>query len=358
MVTSKNGIVKPLEVNQPEELVFMDGEALEQAELEPVEFIVEGLIPVGLTFLVSPPKYGKSWFSLDFCITVASGGRFLGFNCNQCGVLYLALEDSFQRLQDRQRKVLNGRSAPANFRASIKSRGLNDGLLEQLKGFLVKYPDTKVVVVDTFARIRGESKKGEGAYAADYREAGKVKSFADENKIAVVLVHHTRKNRDLGDVFANVSGTMGLLGAADTCLVLSRDKRTDKETKLSVTGRDVEQNDFQIEFGKDFRWRLLGTSEEIEERQRAERFNESLITKTVTRLLEQGNGEWEGTANELFQAGEYIVGRNISTSSTTLGKELGKMSSDFNELGYIEYRTVKGKNGNKIHRFKKACPFP
>ena len=60
---------------------------------------------------------------------------------------------------------------------------LATGLIEQLEGFVKTYPDTGLIVIDTFQRIRdGES---ESTYANDYREVVKVKALADRNKIAV-----------------------------------------------------------------------------------------------------------------------------------------------------------------------------
>ena len=41
----------------------------------PVEYVVPGLIPEGLTLLVAAPKVGKSWMVLDLAHAAATGGR-------------------------------------------------------------------------------------------------------------------------------------------------------------------------------------------------------------------------------------------------------------------------------------------
>jgi len=80
-------------------------EELDRTDLAPIKFIVSGLLPQGLAVLASPPKYGKSWFVLDLCLSVATGNDFIGRKTTPTDTLYLALEDSKNRLQGRIRKL-------------------------------------------------------------------------------------------------------------------------------------------------------------------------------------------------------------------------------------------------------------
>lgn len=142
---------------------------------------------------------------------------------------------------------------------------MGHGLIEQLTKFIEQNPQTKLIVIDTFAKIRADMRRSESAYTADYREAGQLKAFADAHKICVVLVHHTKKKHDISNVFANISGTQGLTGAADTMFVLSKENREDENTKLSITGRDIEMQDYRMNFNKECcRWHILGASDEME----------------------------------------------------------------------------------------------
>ena len=70
---------------------------------EPV-WAVPGILPVGLTLLAGAPKVGKSWLALQFAQAVASGGEVFGQHVEKGAVLYMALEDSGRRLQERMRK--------------------------------------------------------------------------------------------------------------------------------------------------------------------------------------------------------------------------------------------------------------
>lgn len=66
--------------------------------LEPVEYLVDGLLTPGLYILGGSPKVGKSWMALQLCLAVCGGKAFLGRKTQRSEVLYLALEDGPQRL--------------------------------------------------------------------------------------------------------------------------------------------------------------------------------------------------------------------------------------------------------------------
>lgn len=79
----------------------MDGETLLSQPLEAQPFLVSHLIPQGLHILGSAPKIGKSWLVLWMCLKIAMGEPIWNYETRQGTVLYLALEDSFERLQSR-----------------------------------------------------------------------------------------------------------------------------------------------------------------------------------------------------------------------------------------------------------------
>ncbi len=85
---------------RPPPTVFTAAELMAQ-DIPPVRWILPGILPEGLTILAGKPKMGKSWLALDLSVAVATGGKVLGLQVEQAGVLYLALEDTKRRLQDR-----------------------------------------------------------------------------------------------------------------------------------------------------------------------------------------------------------------------------------------------------------------
>jgi len=64
-----------------------------RTEYPAMRWIVEGLIPEGLTVLAGKSKAGKSWLLLQMALAVAKGQSFLGFNTVKTKAVYLALMD-------------------------------------------------------------------------------------------------------------------------------------------------------------------------------------------------------------------------------------------------------------------------
>ena len=325
---------------------------LQQKDIPPIKFIVDKLLSVGLNILASPPKYGKSWMVLALCLAVATGGRFLGYTTNQCGCLYLALEDSERHLKTRMNKLLAGKSAPPGFYFATTASPIDNGLFDELEDFLKKRPDTGLIVVDTLQRVRGASHGKEGAYAADYREMGALKAFADQHNIALLLVHHLRKMKDDGDPFNMISGTNGIMGAADTTMVLTKEKRGDSNATFSVVGRDVESSDTILQFNKDTcYWENLGDADWFAEQQARQEYQESPIVKTVKKLVEQSPEGWEGTAQQLLEAGRFIARTPLANNPKALSNKLRDMANLLLDNDGIVYERKSNGSGGGKHRF-------
>jgi RecA-family ATPase len=65
-----------------------------------------------------------------------------------------------------------------------------------------------MVVIDVFAKVRGNPPTGVAAYDADYAAVSRIKRVADTYGVAVLLVHHVRKQAS-EDFLSTVSGTHG-----------------------------------------------------------------------------------------------------------------------------------------------------
>lgn len=225
-------------------------------------WIIPGIIPAGLTLLAGRPKQGKSWLALGLCVAVASGGKALSaYEVKPGRALYLALEDNDRRLQQRLKIVLDGGKIPLAFQYCTDYKRADNGGIEDLDAWLTNYPDCRLVVIDTLAKIRKAASRIAGVYADDYAAIGPFKTLADRHGCAVVLIHHTRK-MGADDVFDSVSGSTGLTGAADTTIILKKD-RTRADAILHVTGRDVEEQELALKFDSRFcQFNLLGSAEE------------------------------------------------------------------------------------------------
>lgn len=286
-----------LAANLPAGGVFTAAE-LDKMDLPPVQWAVPGLLPAGLSFLVAAPKMGKSWMALDLCLAVAAGGEWLGRKVNQGPTLYLDLEDSANRAQARMRTLLDGfTAAPETCTFRLLAPILGPDLFKILDEWIAGNPGAKVVCIDTFQKIKPATGKNETSYSADYRICAPLQSWAQQHNICVLLVHHTNKNKGSTDIFEGINGSQGLMGSADAVLMLTKgDGRFAEEATLSVTGRDVDMNQYAARFNKaNCRWELLGTVEE----QALQSFESNPAVLTIKELT--AGGEWKGTVQELAE---------------------------------------------------------
>lgn len=54
---------------------------------EPLQFAIKKLLPQGIFILAGSGKIGKSWLSLDMCISVATGNKLWDFDVSEDEVL-------------------------------------------------------------------------------------------------------------------------------------------------------------------------------------------------------------------------------------------------------------------------------
>ena len=166
---------------------------------------------------------------------VSMGLSLWGYEVRQGTVLYLALEDNHRRLQERLYRMF-GVESTGNLFFAIGAKQLGGGLEEQLKGFVREHTDTRLIIIDTLQKIR-EAGAEKYSYANDYEVITKLKRFADISGVCLLVVHHTRKQQ-ADDKFDMISGTNGLLGAADGAFLLQKERRADNAATLDISGRD------------------------------------------------------------------------------------------------------------------------
>ncbi len=306
-------------------LETMDAETLMTTPMEPLKFIVSGLLPEGLHVLAGSPKIGKSWLALWICLQAAKGEKVWEFETLKSEVLYLCLEDSFARIQSRLFEITD--EAPATLHFAIMSDAIGHGLENQIESFITEHPDTGLIVIDTLQKVRKTVSANVNPYAADYDDISALKQIADRHHLAILLVHHLRKTGD-ADPLNMISGTSGIAGGADTNFVLQKDKRTESTATLICTGRDIEGRELFLEFNKNkFLWELL---EPIE--------MEQLIIPDEIFLLcgfIKSAGSFTGTATEL------IENLNLDCSPAILKKRIIKHMEHLGKNGihYSENRT-------------------
>lgn len=264
-------------------LTCTDACSLIEQTFPPLSEPVKGLIVEGATLLAGASKIGKSWLVLSMACAVAAGKPFLGRATLQGDVLYLALEDSLRRLQARLKTLHEEPSEALTFATECTS--IDDDLISELREWVRSRKRPRMIIIDTLQKVRGGVIPARAnAYAADYAMMGTLKAFADEHHIALVLVHHLNKMKDVTDPYDRISGSTGLMGAADTTVMITRE-RGSEDAKVTFTGRDVWGDDFMIRM-QEGRWTALS-----EATRAAELYAASPIVQTCRELLAQSFGK-------------------------------------------------------------------
>ena len=222
------------------------------------------------------PKVGKSFLMAQLAYHVSMGLSLWGYEVRQGTVLYLALEDNHRRLQERLYRMF-GVESTGNLFFAIGAKQLGGGLEEQLKGFVREHTDTRLIIIDTLQKIR-EAGAEKYSYANDYEVITKLKRFADISGVCLLVVHHTRKQQ-ADDKFDMISGTNGLLGAADGAFLLQKERRADNAATLDI-----------------FVWELERRETELRQEP------PDPVLEAVAALVTAERPEWRGTATELVAA--------------------------------------------------------
>lgn len=315
------------------------GEEILQMELETQRFLVNQILPVGLSLLAGSPKIGKSWFVLQLGIAISNGLDFLGFKTLQSSVWYLCLEDTYQRIQNR---LLDYEDLPLdNIVFSPQAKLLNKGLIEQLEDYIFLNHTTKLIIIDTLQRIRSSNSDGY-TYGQDYNEINILNDFVNRTGVSILVVYHLRKMKS-DNPFEEISGTTGIAGAVDGMYVMKKSNDNKTEAKLIATGRDFESFDLKINFNDELhQWELLEKSLEdlVEE--------ESVLH--VIKLMDVIN-DFESTATELSQLLETMC--NYKVLPATLSRKLNKNKQVLKEHN-IEFTTLRTRYQRTISLKKKA----
>lgn len=273
---------------------------LSTKKLPKLYVVVKSLLSQGFAVIAGQPKLGKSWLALDLCYCVSNGLPFLGLETTKSACLYLALEDSFNRLQDRMKKMLSDKDIPDNLYLATKCEPLNEGLNEELEQKLKEHPDIKLIVIDTLQKVRGSQSRNQSLYDYDYKEIGKLKNFADAHKICILAVHHLRKMRDNSDPFNNISGSTGITGAADTSMVLYKNNFKDMTANFVTQSRDFESIEKILSFDH-YKWNIVGDLGDFDKEIKELSYKTDPIVITINKLLDENPEGLEISSTELLK---------------------------------------------------------
>lgn len=320
--------------NDPNHIYSMTMEELFDTVYGTKPPVIENILTPGMYVIAGTPKVGKSFLMAQIAYYVSMGIPLWNNIVNQGTVLYLALEDRYDRLQ-RRLSTMFGYETSADMHIAIKSGTLESGLETQLQNFIYSNPNTQLIIIDTLKKINDVGSES-CSYAKDYEVIDRLKSIADKNGVCILVVHHTRKER-AEDIFEMISGTNGIYGAADGALVLWKENRTSNQAFLSISGRDYPDQKLTLQRNTEtLQWDFV--SSEVEKWEPA---TDPLFEK-ISNKIDEKSPIWEGTPTELTVFLETDLKPNAITKKLNINASL--MLNKYK----IKYENSRSHDGRKI----------
>ena len=311
--------------------------SLMDKQFDPQHELIEGMLAPGLYILAGASKIGKSWLVLQIAHCVSMGRPLWERKVQKSEVLYLALEDTERRIQNRLMRICGGETGAIAFATDAEK--LSQGFEEQVTNYLRKHSQTKLVIVDTLIKVREMNSRG-SAYADDYATMTAFKRIAERYGITMLIVHHTRK-QEAGDIMDMISGTTGIMGCADGAMVLERPMRRVPKGSISMTGRDFQ--DAKISLTQNLEtmcWEFIGYTDELPEEQL------DPVLSAIAMLMEQQE-LWEGTAEELCAQLQTLNPR-LNLKANALSRRLNAQMQELENQYGVRFTRSRGTNGRQI----------
>ena len=289
---------------------LIDAETLYYKPLEHPKMLIDGVLSDGLAIMAGDSKIGKSWMVLWMCLQISKGEPVWGLPTRKTDVVYLALEDREWRVQQRMQDLTD--TPPDNLHFGFSCGQLGAELESQIEDVLKDYPSTGLLFIDTLQMVRDNVSAKVNAYAQDYKDLSSLKKIADNHGICIFVVHHTRKERDGGNIFNDMTGSTGIMGVADTGMILRKEYRFGDNATLCITGRDVEE--------KKLKMQMCGVKWEITEELSADDLRKERIPDFVFKVVDFlfEHRQFEGTVTELLAAvGNTELKPNVASKYLT-----------------------------------------
>lgn len=289
---------------------LIDAETLYYKPLEHPKMLIDGVLSDGLAIMAGDSKIGKSWMVLWMCLQISKGEPVWGLPTRKTDVVYLALEDREWRVQQRMQDLTD--TPPDNLHFGFSCGQLGAELESQIEDVLKDYPSTGLLFIDTLQMVRDNASAKVNAYAQDYKDLSSLKRIADNHGICIFVVHHTRKERDGGNIFNDMTGSTGIMGVADTGMILRKDDRFGDNATLCITGRDVEE--------KKLKMQMCGVKWEITEELSADDLRKERIPDFVFKVVDFlfEHKQFQGTVSEFLAAvGNTELKPNVASKYLT-----------------------------------------
>jgi RecA-family ATPase len=319
LVKQQQGLSR-LVASDPATKLFWTAEEILNTEYPPLKWVVPDIIPEGLSLLGGRPKVGKSWLALQIAYAVATGGQALGKQLTQGRVIYIDREDSQRRISDRLHTI--GASGTKHLLFAEKWPSLERTGIDLLAKVVEQEAPT-LVILDTFTRMLEKSDQTNSSEMAAV--LGPLQSMTIDYGFSLhILDHHNKMADPDADLSQSLFGSVAKAGVADVLVGLFRTS-TEREGRLKVTGRDVDDLDFVVHMSEENAvWTIVGNATAIQKET-----NKDMVLQAVTDLVELGQTPYNLTIAKHIGMNTGNVNRLLQTllreGKIIRGKKQGKI---------------------------------
>lgn len=200
---------------------------------------------------------------------------------------------------------------------------LNQGGIAQIKAWLGANPDVRLLIIDTLASVKPMKNGGE-QFLNDYEVGNMLQRIAQEHKIAIVVIHHTRK-AESNDAVDEISGTLGLVAGFDGYLTLKRTPGKECDGVIVVDGRDIENSgEFALSWNKQCAlWTLLGDANEYNTTTERKQIKDLIMAKgtaldayQIAKELDKNEFAVKKLCQRMIEAGELLKTKKTGDRKT------------------------------------------
>ena len=289
-------------------------------------WLVDGLLPAGLTVFAGKSKVGKSFMLLQLARCIGAGEPFLGLATEQRRVLYLTLEDAPVRIHKRLRMQEADDDDKVEFQTQWRVG--KDGILDLVTE--IESERYGLIIADTLGRVLGASLDPNKSEHMTLALGGLQSAAINHNVVLMDIDHHSSKpsfKMDESDPIADIMGATAKGAVADCIWGLYR-KRNDPGATLKALGRDVPETELALQFsgGDTCLWERRGDA-----RNTPKDKAEATILKVLRQMGPADAGEVgeqikktrSGVRRILIRMeSSGIVGKTKSTTSNGAAKDL------------------------------------
>jgi hypothetical protein len=234
----ENGIIThigstPLELEGPYKLPIICASELDNVNIRPVEWYLDGYLPKKSTVLLAGKRASyKSWVALYLsCVLSIGQVAFSKFPTKKVSVLYLDEENGLETLKERLKMIAKG--------IGIETSSLDNLFLLSHEGFKIEANEQReklrnfledhspcVVIVDAFRRIINAKENDATEVSNIFTEY--IRPIIQRYDSTWILVHHLRKGlkgTNSNDLMDELRGSSELVNYADCVLIFERNSR-------------------------------------------------------------------------------------------------------------------------------------